>query len=200
MEILNSRKTLNMTQIFPLSILLFTSLGFHNQVYICSKHTAQLVCILMPVKYAPAHTNWVGASTKCNTVDVLHVYRHPLGTAEAQWRLAQYPHSSPLMREGGTRDGDTKRKRENILLSNAAFDFFFFLTLDFTLFPSEISATQLLLNYFHIYLLVTSKNDFRFCIEFKVSCRTDGDALREYFKSEFQRLDIWVTWPMELSP
>lgn len=88
---------------------IFFSLGFHNQVYICSKHTAQLVCILMPVKYAPTHTNWVGASTKGNTVDVLHVYRHPLGAGEAQWRLAQYPHSSPLTREGGNK---IQRERE----------------------------------------------------------------------------------------
>lgn len=131
MEIVKSTKNLKFVanrwiwQIVSLSILLLTSLGFHNQVYICSKHTAQLVCILMPVKYAPAHTKWVGASTKGNTVDVLHVYRHPFGTGEAQWSFAQYPHSSPLTREeGGGREGHTKRERENILLSNAAFDFF----------------------------------------------------------------------------
>lgn len=65
----------------------------------------------MPIKYAPAHANWVGAPTKGNTVDAPHVYRHPLRAGEAQWRLAQYPYSGPLTTEGGRQGGREGRKK-----------------------------------------------------------------------------------------
>lgn len=91
-------------------------LDFITQSIFTPKSPALLVCILMPVKYAPAHTNRVGASTEGYTVDVLHVSRHPFGAGEER-RLAQYPHSSPLRGSGG----DTKAQTG----SNAAFDFSF---------------------------------------------------------------------------
>lgn len=57
----------------------------------------------MPVKYAPAHTSRVGASTKGNTVDELHVSRRPFGTGD----ILTAAHS--LGREGGKED--TKKGR-----------------------------------------------------------------------------------------
>lgn len=64
----------------------------------------------MPVKYAPAHTNWVGAPTNGYTVNVLHVSRRPpwnrRGKAEACPISSQQP-----TRKGG-REGHAERKRE----------------------------------------------------------------------------------------
>lgn len=133
----------------------------------------------MPVKYAPSHANWVGASTKGYTVDVLHVSRHPFGTVEAQWRLAQYPQSSLLMREGRRYK---EREKENILLSNAAFDFFFFFSLNFQ-WHSYCGI---------IFLFIHFKNYFRFCIG--IWCQTCVNAVREYFKLEFQTWQSTDSW------
>lgn len=99
-----------------------SSAGFHNRVYICCRRTAYHACILTAVKYAPAHSLWVGAPTKGNTVDALHVSRRPFRIGEAQWRFAQYPlssssSSSPLTGEKERKGGIQSKKEKNILLS-----------------------------------------------------------------------------------
>lgn len=76
------------------------------------------------------------------------VYRHSLGAGAAQWRLAQYPHSSPLTREEGRRN----KERERETYSNASFDFVCILVLR-TLSPwTSSNIVELrLLNSFQFY-------------------------------------------------
>lgn len=93
--------------------------------------------------------------------------------------------------EGGRegRDGDTKKERENILLSNAAFDFCFSLTLDFTL-SLEFQRRS------YCRLIFIYKDSGFFSKDLKAFWHTFGDALRKYFKSDF---DIPLAWPVELN-
>lgn len=89
--------------------MLFICVRFYNQIYICSKHTAQVVCDLMPVKYAPAHTNWVGASTYGRNAACFQTSPwNERGTVEVCPISSQQP-----TREGGREGGMAiQRKRE----------------------------------------------------------------------------------------
>lgn len=103
---------------------------------------------------------------------------------QALWRLAQYPHSNPLMRKGGRegeREGDTGRERKHRCLSCCIWLFLFPHT-GRHLFAFQIFRTAFTFNY-------KSKAIFLWICFW--SLYHLWDAVRECFYS--LRLDIW-TW------